>query len=82
MIRKLKLGEYRLYSRKKDAKTGKRRSLGTFSTREKAEAHERERCSTSSARAELESLPTPITSGVLSAIVLTSTAFGARNLFF
>jgi hypothetical protein len=41
MIRKLKSGEYRLYSRKKTAKTGKRRDLGTFSTREKAEAHER-----------------------------------------
>ena len=41
MIRKLKSGEYRLYSRKKDAKTGKRRNLGTFSTREKAQAHER-----------------------------------------
>jgi len=40
MIRKLKSGEYRLYSRKKD-KTGKRRNLGTFATREKAEAHER-----------------------------------------
>jgi hypothetical protein len=41
MIRKLKSGEYRLYSRKKDAKTGKRRNLGTFASREKAEAHER-----------------------------------------
>lgn len=41
VIRKLKSGEYRLYSRKKDRKTGKRRNLGTFSTREKAEAHER-----------------------------------------
>jgi len=40
MIRKLKSGEYRLYSRKKD-KAGKRRNLGTFSSREKAEAHER-----------------------------------------
>ena len=30
MIRKLKAGQYRLYSRKKDAKTGKRRNLGTF----------------------------------------------------
>ena len=27
MIRKLKSGEYRLYSRKKDPKTGKRRNL-------------------------------------------------------
>ena len=41
MIRKLQSGEYRLYSRKKNPKTGKRRNLGTFSTREKAEAHER-----------------------------------------
>jgi hypothetical protein len=41
MIRKLKSGEYRLYSRKVDAKTGKRRNLGTFGSREKAEQHER-----------------------------------------
>jgi hypothetical protein len=41
MIRKLKSGEYRLYSRKKNPKTGKRRNLGTFSTMEKAKAHER-----------------------------------------
>jgi hypothetical protein len=41
MIRKLTSGEYRLYSRKKDPKTGKRRNLGTFSSRDKAEAHER-----------------------------------------
>lgn len=41
MIRKLKSGEYRLYSRKKDAKTGKRRNLGTFKTREAAQHHER-----------------------------------------
>jgi hypothetical protein len=41
MIRKLKSGEYRLYSRKKNPKTGKRRNLGTFATREKAAAHER-----------------------------------------
>lgn len=41
MIRKLKSGEYRLYSRKKDAKTGKRRNLGTFKTRNAAQAHER-----------------------------------------
>jgi hypothetical protein len=41
MIRKLKTGEYRLYSRKKDAKSGKRRNLGTFKTR--AEAKKRER---------------------------------------
>ena len=41
MIRKLKSEEYRLYSRQKDPKTGKRRNLGTFSSRDKAEAHER-----------------------------------------
>ena len=41
MIRKLKSGEYRLYSRKKDPKTRKRRNLGTFKTREAAERHER-----------------------------------------
>ena len=40
MIRKIKSG-YRLYSRKKNPKTGKRRNLGTFSTRAKAEQHER-----------------------------------------
>src|SRR5262249_42727268 len=42
MIRKLKSGEYRLYSRKLDPKTHKRRNLGTFSTRAAAEKHERE----------------------------------------
>lgn len=42
MTRKLKSGQYRLYSRKKDAKTGKRRNLGTFGSREAAERHERE----------------------------------------
>ena len=41
MIRKLKSGEYRLYSRRKDPKTGKRRNLGTFHSREAAEKHER-----------------------------------------
>ena len=41
MIRKLPSGEYRLYSRKKDPKTGRRRNLGTFATREGAEKHER-----------------------------------------
>ena len=41
MIRKLKSGEYRLYSRKKDPKSGKRRNLGTFSNREAARKHER-----------------------------------------
>ena len=42
MIRKLKDGRYRLYSRKKNPKTGKRRNLGTFQTRQAAEKHERE----------------------------------------
>jgi hypothetical protein len=42
MIRKLASGEYRLYSRKKNPSTGKRRNLGTFKTREAAEKHERE----------------------------------------
>jgi hypothetical protein len=41
MIRKLKSGKYRLYSRKKDSKTGKRKNLGTFDTRKQAEKHER-----------------------------------------
>lgn len=41
MIRKLKSGKYRLYSRKKDSKTGKRKNLGTFDTRAAAEKHER-----------------------------------------
>jgi len=40
MIRKLKSGEYRLYSRKKDAKTNKRRNLGTFSSLSAAKKHE------------------------------------------
>jgi hypothetical protein len=40
MIRKLASGEYRLYSRKKDPKTGRRRNLGTFRTRAAAEKHE------------------------------------------
>lgn len=42
MIRKLKSGAYRLYSRKTDPRTGKRRNLGTFDTRAEAEQHERE----------------------------------------
>jgi hypothetical protein len=42
MIRKLKDGRYRLYSRKKNPKTGKRRNLGTFKTRQAAEKHERD----------------------------------------
>jgi hypothetical protein len=41
MIRKLKSGQYRLYSRKKDPKTGKRRNLGTFKTLAAAKKHER-----------------------------------------
>ena len=41
MIRKLASGEYRLYSRKKNPKTGRRRNLGTFKTRAAAERHER-----------------------------------------
>ena len=41
MIRKLKDGRYRLYSRKKNPKTGKRRNLGTFNSRAAAEKHER-----------------------------------------
>ena len=41
MIRKLANGHYRLYSRKKDPRTGNARNLGTFSTRKAAEAHER-----------------------------------------
>jgi hypothetical protein len=41
MIRKLRTGEYRLYSRKRDPKTGRRRNLGTFKTRAAAERHER-----------------------------------------
>ncbi|MGD0298695.1 MAG: hypothetical protein ABSE86_16445 [Bryobacteraceae bacterium] len=42
MIRKLKSGDYRLHSRKKDFKDGRRRNLGTFKSREQAEQHERE----------------------------------------
>ena len=41
MIRKLKSGAYRLYSLKKNPRTGKRRNLGTFKSREAAEKHER-----------------------------------------
>ena len=41
MIRKLKSGEYRLYSRKPNPKTGKRRNLGTFDSLDKAKEHER-----------------------------------------
>ena len=42
MIRKLATGQYRLYSRKVDTKTGKRRNLGTFVSLEAAQKHERE----------------------------------------
>ncbi len=42
MIRKLASGQYRPYSRKKDPKTGKRRNLGTFDSRDAAEKHERD----------------------------------------
>jgi len=41
MIRKLKSGQYRLYSQKKDRKTGKRKNLGTFDNRAAAAKHER-----------------------------------------
>jgi hypothetical protein len=41
VIEKLKSGQYRLYSKKKDPRTGKRRNLGTFSSRAAAEKHER-----------------------------------------
>ena len=41
MIRKLSSGKFRLYSRKKNPKTGKRRNLGTFDSRGAAEKHER-----------------------------------------
>ena len=42
MIRKLKSGEYRIYSRKADPRTGRRRNLGTFDSMEAARRHERE----------------------------------------
>ena len=42
MIRKLASGQFRLYSRQRDPKTGKRRNLGTFASRAAAETHERE----------------------------------------
>jgi hypothetical protein len=41
MIRKIKSGQYRLYSRKKDPRTGRRRNLGTFSSLAAARRHER-----------------------------------------
>jgi hypothetical protein len=42
MIRKLASGQFRIYSRKLDPKTGKRRNLGTFDSREAAAKHEQE----------------------------------------
>jgi len=42
MIRKLKDGKWRLYSRKVNPRTGRRRNLGTFTTRKAALQHERE----------------------------------------
>ncbi len=42
MIRKLKSGEYRIYSKKKDPNTNKRRNLGTFPTKEAAKKHEQD----------------------------------------
>ena len=42
MIRKLSAGGYRLYAKKIDPHTGRRRNLGTFRTRAEAEKHERE----------------------------------------
>ena len=41
VIRELPSGKYRLYSKKKDPKTGERRNLGTFDSREAAEKHEK-----------------------------------------
>ena len=41
MIRKLKSGKYRLYSRKKDQRTGKRKNLGTFNSKAAVKKHER-----------------------------------------
>jgi hypothetical protein len=42
MIRKLRNGGYRLYSRKRNSETGERRNLGTFQTLEQAKRHERQ----------------------------------------
>jgi len=42
VIRKLKTGEYRLYSVKKDARTGRRKNLGTFKSLAAAKQHERD----------------------------------------
>ena len=41
MIRRLSSGKYRLYSKKKDPRTGKRKNLGAFGSRAAAEKHER-----------------------------------------
>ena len=42
MIRKLRAGKYRLYSRKANPRTGRRRNLGTFANKAGALKHERE----------------------------------------
>jgi hypothetical protein len=42
MIRKLKPGKWRLYARKVNPRTGKRRNLGTFTSKKAAKQHERE----------------------------------------
>ncbi len=42
MIRKIAGGKYRLYSRKKNPRTGKRRNLGTFNSKKAAQQHERD----------------------------------------
>ena len=41
MIRRLSSGGYRLYSKKVDSETGKRKNLGTFKTLAAAKKHER-----------------------------------------
>jgi hypothetical protein len=42
MIRKLGARKYRLYALRKNPKTGKRRNLGTFTSRAAALRHERQ----------------------------------------
>ena len=42
MIRKLKSGKYRIYSRHADPKTNQRKNLGTFNSLADAKKHERE----------------------------------------
>lgn len=42
MIRKLRSGKYRLYSRKVDPRTGRRRNLGTYDDLEGALRRERQ----------------------------------------